>query len=287
MYTCEICNKSFKSRQAVNGHYYTHGGKNNQNYEANHKPRCCCVYTKKEMYADKLEAYFLNLDKCVECGKFVKKGNTFCDASCAAKHNNRERAKSGWAPSEEQRVAVRAALHKFYNARIDKSQKILSQDRPKYTPVRQCNNCNKWFINTGNKTCSKECRSAIWSKTATKNKMMGGNKNNKAYGWYVSPTAGRVWLESSYEYRVAVELDTNNIKWIRPKHLKYGLKKYYADFYLVDYDVYLDPKNDYLITMDQEKIKQVIEENNVRVYILNKHQLTWEYIKWICAQTHI
>jgi hypothetical protein len=281
MYTCEICSKSFKSRQAVNGHYYTHGGKNNQNYEANHKPRCCCVYTKKEMYADKLDEYFLNLNKCMECGKLAKKDNTFCNASCAAKHSNRERAKSGWTPSEEQREAVRNSLYKFHS---DEKNQV------KYTRISQCNFCNKWFANNirrTKRTCSDECRSAILSKTATKNKMMGGNKNTRAHGWYESPRAGRVWLESSYEYKVAVDLDKNNVNWIRPKYLNYGTKKYFADFYLVDYDVYLDPKNDYLITMDQEKIEQVIEENNVRVYILNKHQLSWEYIKGICAVERI
>ena len=122
----------------------------------------------------------------------------------------------------------------------------------------------------------------IFSDTAKANGL-GGNKNTRAYGWYESPLAGRVWLESSYEYRVAKELDDHNITWVRPKYLPYTLnnksKKYFPDFYLVEQDVYLDPKNDYLITQDARKIQQVIRENNVRVLILNKYQLQWDSIK--------
>ena len=117
------------------------------------------------------------------------------------------------------------------------------------------------------------------SDAAKKNPLLGGNKNNKAYGWYESPIAGKVWLESSYEYKVAESLDKNNIKWRRPAYLKYSdNKKYYADFYLIDYDVYLDPKNNYLIPLDTPKINQVMIENNVIIIILTKDQLNWESI---------
>ena len=64
-------------------------------------------------------------------------------------------------------------------------------------------------------------------------------------------------LESTYEYTVAVSLDENNIKWMKTsrKDFKFpysdpeGVTNYYTpDFYLPDYNVYLDPKNDYLIS---------------------------------------
>jgi hypothetical protein len=108
---------------------------------------------------------------------------------------------------------------------------------------------------------------------------MGGNKNNKAYGWYTSPSAGAVWLESSYEYKVAKSLDDNNINWIRPPYISYNeTKKYFPDFYLPDYDVYLDPKNDYLIEMDRDKIQSVMEQNSVIVIIIPKDKLNWKSI---------
>lgn len=95
-----------------------------------------------------------------------------------------------------------------------------------------------------------------------------------------------VILESTYELELAKELDNNNIKWIRPKRLKWidesGKQRHYTpDFYLPDFDVYLDPKNDYLIKIDSVKIKLCSTQNNVKVLVLNKTQLKWNYIAGI------
>lgn len=92
-----------------------------------------------------------------------------------------------------------------------------------------------------------------------------------------------VVLESSYELKLAQELDAYNIKWIRPKRLAWTdsdgkLRHYTPDFYLPDQDIYLDPKNDYLIKIDADKIDRVQQEHGVRVLVLNKDQLTWSYI---------
>jgi len=48
---------------------------------------------------------------------------------------------------------------------------------------------------------------------------------------------------------------------------------------LVNFKIYLDPKNDYLIKMDAEKISRVAEQNNVKVLVLNEKQLQWDIIK--------
>lgn len=97
---------------------------------------------------------------------------------------------------------------------------------------------------------------------------------------------------SSYEVEVAMSLDMHGIQWIKPTRFPYidinNKKHHYTpDFYLPDYNVYLDPKNEFLIksinpTMgysDIEKIKWVMEQNNIKVIVLNKNQLSWEKIK--------
>ena len=96
---------------------------------------------------------------------------------------------------------------------------------------------------------------------------------------------------SSYEVEVAKDLDKNNIKWVKPSRLAYtdnnGKKHHYtADLYLPDYNIYLDPKNDYLIEninptfgySDVQKINWVMEQNGVVVIILNKDELNWNTI---------
>lgn len=85
-------------------------------------------------------------------------------------------------------------------------------------------------------------------------------------------------LQSSYELECSEILNLLGIKWNRPKALKYDGRNYFADFYLPELDVWLDPKNDYKSKLDAEKIKKVIEQNNVKLFVLSKEQLTKEYI---------
>lgn len=111
-------------------------------------------------------------------------------------------------------------------------------------------------------------------------------KKRSLGGYRPHPNKGEkykdVWFDSKWEVRVAKSLDENNISWIRPRK---GFiwaddgKKYYPDFYLTEYDVYLDPKNDYLIKKDKLKIEESEKRNNIRVIVLNEKQLDWEKIK--------
>lgn len=99
-------------------------------------------------------------------------------------------------------------------------------------------------------------------------------------------------LGSSYELELVQDLERHSVKWDTCKKFNYidnrgKARTYTPDIYLPDYDVYLDPKNDYLIEninpnlgfMDCEKIDWVMRQNNVIIHILNKDQLNWSYIK--------
>lgn len=99
-------------------------------------------------------------------------------------------------------------------------------------------------------------------------------------------------LGSSYELEVVQDLDQNGIEWDTCKKFNYidpfgKVRSYTPDIYLPGYNVYLDPKNDFLLNNinpslgfeDQEKIKRVESQNNIRIIILNKSELSWETIK--------
>lgn len=99
-------------------------------------------------------------------------------------------------------------------------------------------------------------------------------------------------LGSSYELLVAQDLDKNNIRWDTCKKFSYidpmgKARNYTPDFYLLDFDVYLDPKNDFLINninphlgfSDKEKIRRCCIQNNIKVIILDKTQLNWNEIQ--------
>lgn len=113
-------------------------------------------------------------------------------------------------------------------------------------------------------------------------------------GWHTSRSIeyNGIKLDSEYELMVAKELDLNGIKWERPSYFLWtddsGIKhRYYPDFYLKEYGIYLDPKNDYLINnksarfgiTDREKISIVEKQNGIKILILDKDHLLWENIK--------
>jgi len=119
-----------------------------------------------------------------------------------------------------------------------------------------------------------------------KERNLGGVRQSK---WikYKGKTLG-----STYELILAKSLDENNIKWDTCKRFNYidpngKSRTYTPDIYLIDYDVYLDPKNDFLIEninpslgfSDKEKIKKVCEQNNINIIILNKNELSWDKVK--------
>lgn len=151
---------------------------------------------------------------------------------------------------------------------------------------------NAGLNKTTDERVSKQAASLVgkgWKGSFTKESLEKLSSEAKARGlggYRPHPNKGQrykdVWFDSKWEVRVAESLDSNEIKWSRPRD---GLvwtdsgNKYYPDFYLVDYDVYLDPKNDYLRVKDEEKIQQASARNGVKVLVLNESQLKWEEIK--------
>lgn len=137
-------------------------------------------------------------------------------------------------------------------------------------------------ISEGNKLYSKKNPQKVSLETKEKlSKIRADALRDKAFYSKRSNYNG-ITLDSSYELLLAKDLDKNNVKWIRPKSLVYfdGVqnRRYIPDFYLPDYDVYLDPKNDFLIKKDRRKIKLTEECNDVSILILDKNSLTWESV---------
>lgn len=82
-----------------------------------------------------------------------------------------------------------------------------------------------------------------------------------------------VLLDSSWEVSFAQWLDSNSISWERPDPLEYDERHYFPDFYLSEFDLFVDVKNDYLILTDSVKVKKAAEQNSVEILILSKKDL--------------
>jgi hypothetical protein len=80
-----------------------------------------------------------------------------------------------------------------------------------------------------------------------------------------------ILLDSSWELELAKRLDELNIKWIRPDPIPWidenGVaRNYFPDFYLIDYDRYLDPKNKHAIKVQEKKLKILLTQyDNINI----------------------
>lgn len=67
-------------------------------------------------------------------------------------------------------------------------------------------------------------------------------------------------LDSTWELELAKRLDSLNIKWERPEPLPYTTEdgkthRYFPDFYLPEYDLYVDPKNQHACSVQSVKLE--------------------------------
>jgi hypothetical protein len=74
-----------------------------------------------------------------------------------------------------------------------------------------------------------------------------------------------IWLDSTWELELAKRLDELKIKWYRPAPIKWvdhnnTTHNYFPDFYLPDYDLFLDPKNPQAYRVQENKIKILLEQ---------------------------
>ena len=207
---------------------------------------------------------------CIYCGKECKNKNSLAQHECRCKNNpNRYNTEShlsnqGWAKGltkeTDQRIKNNSEVAKIY-----------------------------WQTHEG--TMKGKHHS-----TETKKKLSNYALNNNYqshFGVHKSYDYNGNKFISSYEVTVAKELDLNNVNWVKPSYGTFKYKDannkvhtYTPDFYLPDYNIYLDPKNDYLINhvnptlgySDVDKINWVMKQNNVIILILDKDHLNWASI---------
>jgi len=209
--------------------------------------------------------YSLDPTKCLFCNSILDykdKNKKFCSKSCAAKYNNKLRVPRN---KESREVTSKTLKEKYEKGILIPTKFFGNKFGQKYDlslSERVCEICSSKFIVKcfdKRKTCSSECRTKLIFKSR---KYQNGKRKNILYN---NKIQGEVLLESSWEFIIAEFLDNLNINWIRPEPIRWfddSNKKhlYYPDFFLVDYNIYLDPKNPYCMQRDKNKLEQVSKE---------------------------
>ena len=292
MYNCKYCNKEFKDKGNLHRHEkYFH----EVSIEKIACPFCyelfekCGVTThqkscklnpnrfisKEELRKERSKNWYYIPGNCQFCGRYCKNGNSLTNHERLCKENpNRQIIEPHQRGSYHKgEPAWNKGLTKYTDERIARASEVVK---------------NYYKTHDGTfkgKHHSEETKLKLRSYALE-------NESQKHFGRHKNFIYKDVNFQSSYELQVAQDLDLHNIKWESAKRLPYidcnGLNHYYtADLYLPEYDIYLDPKNDFLIEninpyfgyKDKDKIQWVMTQNNVKIIILDKDHLTWETIE--------
>ena len=188
---------------------------------------------------------------CKHCNEPLKNSNSrFCNNSCAAKFNNQRRAPRTIESRIKTAKAVCQSLGTIYTPKPkSKANPLISATKQNipYTKVQQCTICKKYF--DYDKRCSTTCSDSCFIHVKTKLNNTGKKcvYNGKSF-------------DSIWEKDIAIFMDNHAISWIQPKSAlewidtKGKKRKYFPDFYLPLFNIYLDPKNPHVQTLQSEKI---------------------------------
>jgi hypothetical protein len=209
-------------------------------------------------------------NKICECGTEFLSNNKFCSKTCATHYTNKRRGPR----TSETKEKIARGICKFYNTEYIENKDIkeiplLSASRSKrpFTRIQYCSNCGVCFNASERKKtslCSDECyiHTKIHKNALSKKKLI----------------YKEVSFDSSWEITIAKLLDSLSIKWVRPKQsikwvdLSGKERKYFPDFYLEEYDIFLDPKNPIVISKSLDKIKY-LEKNYKNILIGSLHEI--------------
>lgn len=201
------------------------------------------------------------MNNCKQCNlvlesKFSK--NIFCSKNCAARFNNLKRKpRSIDSKLKTSTTMLQLLADGMIKPGTPPSRLISEYPYTKLYGTYNCHSCNNmfWRLKDDQKCCSIPCRDNIRSQ----------NKCRKTQILYFNINEDKfVNLQSTWEAKIAVWLDANNIQWHRPaERIKWfdttlcKNRTYLPDFWLVSHSVYLDVKNPLKQLEDADKILQL------------------------------
>ena len=197
------------------------------------------------------------MKNCKNCNKLLQNQSAlFCGKSCAATYNNRNRKPRTEESKAKTALAVCKSMGIEYTPKTQPKPNPLiraTKNGHPYTKVNQCTYCKKFFNSEkrNSTTCSDKCFIDVKTKL--------NNRGKKCV--YKGITFDSLW-----EKKVAIFLESKNMNWDRPEvslpwfDRKGKQRKYFPDFYLIDYNIYLDPKNKQ-VQKDQEEKLEYLKKN--------------------------
>lgn len=191
MFHCDICNLSFSSGPALNGHTRVHNSPRHN--PPKFKLHVSCIHTRREMHVSLFDNHCERLRDCSICQKrFLKRSDSsgiYCSKSCSVRATNRLRPPL----STEKRGRISASLLEYHSgkthdARHGIKKRKYSNHKPKYSfskiSYSNCVSCNNIIIirskSPSRKCCSNECQQRLSSERMIQTVMARGTNNISA-----------------------------------------------------------------------------------------------------------
>jgi hypothetical protein len=194
------------------------------------------------------------LKSCIVCGKKFEsrpsENRKFCGHSCSAHHTNAVRT----IPESVKNKIRQSQKRAYLNGKLTG----LRRHPPTTYIQKECPVCHATFKIPSwrvNKYCSGTCA----RRRPGQGGYRPGSVRHYRSGWYESPIAGRVWLDSSYEFLMARYLDGKGYDWIRNTngfpYIKVDGEQalYIPDFYIKNLDLWVETKG-YMTENDKRKL---------------------------------
>jgi len=269
MIKCNLCEKIFE-----NGKVYANHFRWNHRDNSNDCQFCGKTFRLINFHEPRCNLNPINIKKCIQCDKILTSwGTKFCSKECSGKFNTTHRTKKYLKELKQKHsLNLKDALCKHCQRPIKINPKACSTnsccDKCKriITYHCVCKICGKNFahLKRSVKTCGEQCYKKLLSINSINNLNCGGETNFKRFKYK------NITFDSSWEVDIAKFLDSYKIKWKRSRKIvlfwidKHNTKRrYYPDFYLPKYDLYLDPKNKYKQKLDKEKLDYIQKSYNI------------------------
>ena len=256
-FLCNICGKSFNSYQSLGAHCVSHTKRNLVSCEICNK-RFGKAQIENHLIICKENFYKKNY--CKQCNIEINKNNIFCSKSCSNIFRK---------PTAEHKLRTSLAMcGRQYNKSLyePKKCKYCEKDIAPIEGIKTPTFC-KPKCNESLKHLSYALSNSLKGKTGGYREGGGRGKGEKIDG---------VWFDSTWEIKLARRLTDLQIKWSRDyKNHKFvyfdenGKKrKYYPDFYLDDFNAYIEVKG-YWTSQTKHKMEQVkINNPGIKIIIL-------------------
>ena len=232
-YKCEYCGREdFKNAKSYGGHFTS--------CEMNPNALSRILKISKErserLITDKICPRCGNIFKVVSTDKRLYKTKKYCSSVCAYTHKATEETKEKISDSVKDRIKEIGYWGRSGNGSVSVN----------------CVICNKSFIKPFSKkqqTCSKECKCILISKKCKGR--TGGPRKGGGFGKhsdYLMRNGKIFHCQSAMEYKMCEILDNLKLDWNRnTKGFKYTtidgkLRRYYPDFYVKDFDLFIETK---------------------------------------------